>query len=114
MLPCMQLQMWSLHRMLLLPSLCHVGVAVLTLHVVSWVLVVPCVVLWSWSEHHVVLQLWWLSLCHSYGHCYLHILVATLLPHIITITPLSLWLVVSGCTVIGPRGRGWPHICQQG
>jgi hypothetical protein len=73
--------------------------------------VVPHVMSQSQSSHHMVLRLWWLLLCHSYGYRRLHILMAMSLLHIITIMPLSLWLVVGGCAMVGPGGRGWPCIC---
>ncbi len=104
MLPCVQSWSQSLRHMLLSLSLRCVGVAILTL----------CVVSRSWSSRHVVLWSWWLSSCRSRGHRHLHILVATSSPHIITIVPLLSQSVVGGCTVVGPGGRGWPRIRRQG
>jgi hypothetical protein len=112
-----------LHAVMVVAFVLHVIIAVIALcgcrhpYTVCGVLgavVAPYVVSWSWSSHHVGLWLWWLSLCCSCGHCCLYILVATLLPHIITIVPLLLRSVVSGCAVVGPRGRGWLCIHRQG
>jgi hypothetical protein len=41
-----------------------------------------------------------------------HVLIATSLPHVITI--VAIVVTIGGCAMVGPEGGGWPCVHWQG